>query len=55
MPKRCKKRGYKTRVDALLALVSTQRSKSNNREEKDVYQCPYCRRWHLTSIGGERW
>lgn len=42
------KRGYRTRLDALIALASTQRKRTSSREETRAYHCP-CGRWHLTS------
>lgn len=48
---KCKtgKRRYRDRVGAMIALASTQRAKSSDREEKRVYRCGHCFGWHLTS------
>lgn len=42
----CTKRGYKDRIDALLALADTQR---RGRDEIRAYRCHRCKDWHLTS------
>jgi hypothetical protein len=43
-----KKRGFRNELDAKLALLSTQRSRSSRRDENRLYQCP-CGRWHLST------
>lgn len=40
---------YRTKLDAKLALASTQRSRNPRREEHRYYRCPACKGWHLTS------
>ena len=40
---------YRTKLDAKLALASTQRSRNPRREERRYYRCPACKGWHLTS------
>lgn len=49
----CRKRRYRDRVGALVALASCLRSDGSRRSklEKRVYHCPRCRGWHLTSEG----
>lgn len=49
----CKKRGYRTELDAKIALASTQRAKSNMRDECRVYYHSVCRQWHLSSLKKE--
>jgi len=39
---------YHSKLDAKIALASTQRSRKSSREETRVYRCP-CGGWHLTS------
>lgn len=48
---KCKKRAYKDRIAALLALANTQNVDSPTRAktEKRAYRCSYCKKWHLTS------
>ena len=54
---RCRKRGYPSRVEAMIALASTQAAairhrkhhKQHDRQEQRVYKCQ-CGRWHLTSM-----
>lgn len=48
--RRCGKRRYPTRDDALLALASCKGSANDRREECRAYPCPRCSGWHLTSI-----
>jgi hypothetical protein len=44
--KRCpQKRGYPTQLIAFKALAAMRRK---GRDEKRVYRCPHCRRWHTT-------
>lgn len=53
----CRKRRYKTKTDAMIALSRTQlreatsrkHTRSTDREETRYYHCPHCRGWHLTS------
>ena len=47
----CKKRKFKTKIDAMLALASARWSGQThgNRNEVRVYKCPFCHKWHLTS------
>lgn len=42
---------YDTQDDALAALgvVRSQRHRNPNRQERRVYLCVYCQRWHLTT------
>jgi hypothetical protein len=54
--RRCKRTGkvaYRDRLSALLALASTQASRSSRRDEKRAYLCEFSRgvrpHWHLTS------
>jgi len=42
------KAAYSSRLEAKIALASTQRSRASRREESRAYRCP-CGRWHLTS------
>lgn len=44
----CKKRTYRTELDAKIALASTQRAKSSERSENRVYRCG-CGKYHLSS------
>jgi hypothetical protein len=46
----CAKIGYANEHLAAMALRSLQKG----RDEKRTYQCPQCRRWHLTSLEFER-
>jgi len=43
-----RKVGYRSRVDAVIALWHTSTSDDDRRHEKRAYRCP-CGRWHLTS------
>lgn len=43
-----RKSGYRSKLEAKVALASTQRSKSSRREEIRAYRC-VCGGWHLTS------
>lgn len=45
----CTKRRYKDKLEAKIALASTQRSKSSMRAETRVYWHRQCRAYHLTS------
>lgn len=47
----CKKRKYRDRVAALLALAIVRQQDSPRRPkvEARAYRCPDCGRWHLTS------
>lgn len=45
--KNCGKIRYRTKLDAQLALLSTQRN--GFRSEKRVYYHTRCKGWHLTS------
>ena len=47
----CKKRKFKTKIDAMLALASARWNGQThgNRNEVRVYHCPICNAWHLTS------
>jgi hypothetical protein len=52
-PQVCKKRGYKDKFAAELALSSTRRSRSWSGgkwvNETRIYWCRICRKYHLTS------
>lgn len=48
--RRCGKRRYPTRDDALPALASCKGSANDRREECRAHPCPRCSGWHLTSI-----
>ena len=50
-PKKCAKKKFKTRLDALIALSNIQRidNPARPRMERRAYQCPICGKWHLTS------
>lgn len=47
----CRKRRYRDRIAALLALAATGRRKHarNPKQETRIYRCPACKGWHLTS------
>ena len=45
----CQKIKYYRRIDAKIALASTQRSQSSTRNERRIYWCHECRALHLTS------
>jgi hypothetical protein len=47
----CKKRRYRDKIGAMLALASTGSGKKTRRakDEKRYYKCPDCFGWHLTS------
>ena len=45
----CHKVRYRTRLDAKIALASTQQSRNSKREESRVYWCQECKSLHLTS------
>jgi len=47
--KKCSKRRYRSKLDAKIALASTQAGHSSRREECRFYRCPSCFGWHLTS------
>lgn len=52
--KRCRtgKARFRSRLDALLALMNTGRNDSRRpKDECRVYRCPECSGWHLTSQG----
>ena len=46
----CNKRKFKDKISAMFALsqVRSQKAKGN-RQEKRIYHCPICNKWHLTS------
>lgn len=46
-----RRRRYRDKVDALLALASTgsKRHTRREKEEKRAYECPACGGYHLTS------
>lgn len=49
---KCKKRKYKDKISAMLALSSCKfnsRKGGNNRNETRIYFCPICKTYHLTS------
>lgn len=47
----CRKKAYRDRIGALMALATIQRKGNANRTktERRAYRCPKCGRWHLTS------
>ena len=45
----CRKRRYRDRIAALLALAGTGRRKRTRKQETRAYRCPACKGWHLTS------
>lgn len=46
----CSKIGYKDKIGAMFALSQTRsQTAQGNRQEKRVYLCPICHKWHLTS------
>ncbi len=48
--KKCLKTGYKDKISAMFALSQVRRQDARgNRQEKRVYYCPICHKWHLTS------
>lgn len=50
MDKVCKKRGYKDKIKAMMALASCRKQTAyGDRHECRVYLCPICHQWHLTS------
>lgn len=59
---RCRRTGklrHKTKLDAQLALVHSQRprknrKRANKREEVRFYHCSFCGGWHLTSAPRDR-
>lgn len=40
---------FRNKLDAKIAMASTQRAKGSNREENRTYRCEMCHGWHLTS------
>lgn len=46
---RCLKIRYRNKLEAKIALASTQRAASSARGETQVYWCQECSGWHLTS------
>jgi hypothetical protein len=45
-----KKKGYRDKIGAMLALAETTRaSRGSDRDEARYYRCPKCSWWHLTS------
>ncbi len=44
----CRKRRYRSELDAKIALARVQVDPSRDRVERRAYLC-WCRRWHLTS------
>ena len=49
---RCRKRRFRTRIDAQMALLRTQAKADRGhprRHERRYYRCPHCAGWHLTS------
>lgn len=52
--RRCRKRRYRDRIGAMLALASCLRTDGPRRHklEKRIYLCPRCSGWHLTSTDG---
>lgn len=45
----CQKRAYINKREAKLALLSTQSSHSERRQEVRFYRCDKCKMYHLTS------
>lgn len=45
----CRKKRYRDRVSALLALSRIDRGRAEKQECR-AYRCPKCRYWHLTSM-----
>ena len=46
----CKKRKFKDKLSAMFALSQARRQTAHgNRQEKRIYHCPICNKWHLTS------
>jgi hypothetical protein len=49
----CRKRRYRDRIAAQLALSTIQTKDKTDRDktERRAYRCPTCKGWHLTSKG----
>ena len=47
---KCNKRKYKDKISAMFALSQCHSQNAiGNRQERRVYLCPICGKWHLTS------
>lgn len=46
---RCRKRKFRDRIAALVALAEVRRHGSDRHTERSAYRCPKCNAWHLTS------
>lgn len=46
----CKKRKFKDKISAMLALAQCKNAKSGRRQETRFYYCKECHAWHLTSM-----
>lgn len=47
---KCRKRRYRDRLTALIALADIQAKDRPGAQEQRAYRCPHCRGgWHLTS------
>lgn len=48
---KCTKRKYKDKIAAMFALSQCRRQTAvGNRQERRVYYCLICGKWHLTSL-----
>lgn len=45
----CKKIKYRDKIAAMLALAQCRNSIKGKRQERKIYFCPECRKYHLTS------
>ena len=45
----CRKRRYRDRIHALLAIESHGKQKPRYKDTVRAYRCPKCGGWHLTS------
>ena len=44
----CKKKRYKDKISAMIALASCKHSKKGKRQECRIYWCDKCKSYHLT-------
>lgn len=39
---------YRDRIAAMLAMAACRHARSGTRQERQLYRCPFCHKWHLT-------
>ena len=39
---------YRDKIAAMLVMASCRHARSGTRQERRLYRCPFCHKWHLT-------